>query len=79
MNKIDDDHTYLQLESEMFKESSNDSAGHFDVYGDKLSCPRCGYVRWENLHTKRTINHEFSFVLLNGKYVERCSICGRFK
>lgn len=61
-------HTYLQSQAEMYKESTHDSIGHYDVYGDKHSCPQCGYVRWENLHTKWTGYHVFK----NGK----CS-CGQ--
>lgn len=72
-------HTYLQAEAEVYKESSFDSAGHYDVYGDKLSCPRCGYVRWENLHTKRTTGHTFEIIGTdiygNPVYSNHCSFC----
>lgn len=62
------DHTYLMGQPEVYKTSTYDASGHYDVYADKYECPRCGYVRWQNEIMKWTGSHNFD---KNGK----CS-CG---
>ncbi len=51
------DHTYLVARPEVYKTSTFDASGHYDVYADKSECPRCGYVRWENEIKKWTGSH----------------------
>lgn len=53
------DHTVLQLETGMTRREYHDSTYHYVEYGDKLSCPRCGYEHWENVYTKNEGRHEF--------------------
>ena len=63
------DHTILQVAPDAYKSPAYDSVWHYNVYGMKCSCPRCGYVRWENEYKIRTVPHDFDS---NGV----CSSCG---
>ncbi len=53
------DHTYLQVRLDMYKTSEYDAVWHYDVYGDEYSCPRCGYIRWENVYRIARNKHAF--------------------
>lgn len=53
------DHTYLQVRLDVHKDSEHDSVRHYEVYGDEYSCPRCGYVRWENVYRVQGDEHDF--------------------
>lgn len=53
------DHSVLQWEPDAYKTSFHDSIFHYEIYGDKSSCPRCGYVRWENEYTRQVGSHTF--------------------
>ncbi len=73
------DHTYLQMRPDIYKGFTYDSAGHYDVYGDEGSCPRCGYIRWENVYKVWKSSHRFEQIGTDayGKpiYSNQCSAC----
>ena len=53
------DHTFLLSQPEVFKTSTYDASGHYDVFATKSWCPKCDYVRWENEIKKWTGGHTF--------------------
>lgn len=74
------DHTFLQAEMNAVYDSWSDSTSHYFVYGERLSCPRCGYVRWEGLYTEKS-DHNYGVIghdsYGNLIYSNECSVCGR--